>query len=162
MLPGRPPKPTLVKIAEGNRGKRPLSLDSEPKPTEIIGMPKIPRALRKAGRHLWRWVFENAMSEGRCWLTQADLALVESACVEHGIAAEAQAKVDAAGFTVTVTTRNGCEYEQQRPEVAIAAGARKRRDQLLAQLGFSPAGRAKLSIASNKPKADPVAEALYA
>ena len=48
---GRPPKPTALKILEGNRGKRALNTD-EPKPKS--GAPKCPSFLSPEAKKEWR------------------------------------------------------------------------------------------------------------
>jgi len=52
----RPRKPTLLKILEGNRGKRPLDLDAEPQPAK--GIPATPKQLSPWAKKLWADVTE--------------------------------------------------------------------------------------------------------
>lgn len=46
-----PRKPTAVKIAEGNRGRRKLDPDAEPQPTPSTGT--MPKGLSAWGKRLW-------------------------------------------------------------------------------------------------------------
>lgn len=47
---GRKPKPTNLKILEGNPGKRPLNL-KEPKPLQIA--PECPKWLKTLAKDIW-------------------------------------------------------------------------------------------------------------
>ena len=48
---GRPPKPTVLKLIEGNRGHRPISTD-EPRPE--VQIPSCPRHVKGEARKEWR------------------------------------------------------------------------------------------------------------
>ena len=67
-MAGRPPKPTALKILQGNPGRRPLN-QQEPKPG--IGA-KMPAYLLKLPRALANWREEAPMLEELGVLTRAD------------------------------------------------------------------------------------------
>lgn len=52
---GRPPKPTVIRKAEGNLSGRPLN-ENEPEPTPGFG--KRPKGLSTFGKNIWRTVTE--------------------------------------------------------------------------------------------------------
>lgn len=74
---GRKPKPTALKILEGNAGKRPLPED-EPKPPVIDILPPAPRRLGPAGRAEWRTQVATLTSTRV--LTVSDLLALEQLC----------------------------------------------------------------------------------
>ncbi len=59
MPAGRPPKPTVLRVLEGNRGKRPLR--KEPKAT---GVPECPTWLSREAKVEWRRVVPALMTMG--------------------------------------------------------------------------------------------------
>lgn len=53
MQPGVKPKPTFLRVLEGNPGKRPIN-DKEPKGELIIKFPRAPSYLGQGGQKEWR------------------------------------------------------------------------------------------------------------
>lgn len=68
---GVKPKPTQLRLVEGNAGKRPLPVD-EPTPA---GRPSMPKWLKGRGALLWAEVLAFAF-----WLTEADSYKLASWC----------------------------------------------------------------------------------
>jgi P27 family predicted phage terminase small subunit len=71
---GRPPKPTELKLLEGNPGGRPLS-------RKVLGMlpddaPEAPAFLEAAGRDEWN----RAWTYGRAWLAWTDIGVLTQLC----------------------------------------------------------------------------------
>lgn len=147
---GRPPKPTALKILEGNPGKRPLN-DREPKPPP--GAPPCPAWLHKHAKAEWKRIVK--VLEPLGLVTLADLATLASYCqavAELRIATETLA---AEGRTVRVggeVINDGTTGEarwvggQLQPHPAIA----QQRSAWAAIKGFSglfgldPSSRAKI------------------
>ncbi len=50
--PGPPPKPTNLRLLQGNPSRRPIN-DKEPKPEAIEGIPKPPFKLKKEAMQIW-------------------------------------------------------------------------------------------------------------
>lgn len=74
---GRKPKPTALKMLEGNAGKRQLPED-EPKPQVVDILPPAPRSLGRGGRAEWRKQVATLTSTRV--LTVSDLLALEQLC----------------------------------------------------------------------------------
>ena len=75
-VPGRKPKPTRLKIIEGNRGHRALPAN-EPKPA--LGAPRIPKELGREARAEWRRIVPALDRIGL--LSKVDRAGLYSYCI---------------------------------------------------------------------------------
>jgi P27 family predicted phage terminase small subunit len=91
---GRPPKPTALKVLEGNPGKRGLN-QSEPKPPE--GPVKAPNWLRGRGRTAWKWIAP--VLEPMGVLTTADTHALALLCDAYAEYIESRAVVRRLGAT---------------------------------------------------------------
>lgn len=165
MAGGRPPKPTALKLLHGNPGKRPLPANEPQPPADGV---KVPTWLKGRARRLWRQI-EPILADMRV-LTVADtqaLALLCDALAEYVEAREVVRKTGMTYESVRVvgTTRDDDGNEvpitstmvRQRPEVAIAADAWRRANQMLQQFGLTPSSRAKVP-AQPKEEVDPFEE----
>lgn len=151
MPAGRPRKPTSLKILEGNRAKgRKPSLDNEPQPDRIIGVPKAPPYLGRDAKREWKRIFETCRDANGCWLSCADLGFVEGACVAYGRAVEADLVLKEEGFTVTSKNQGGNVYKTHHPAFSISKDSWKQYRDACGQLGMSPAARAKLNVGGAK------------
>ena len=141
---GRPPKPTRLKMLEGNRGKRPIN-NTEPQP--VNGPPPCPRWLGRDAKREWRRVCRELAAMGL--LARADMTALAGRCQEWARYVEMQ----------HVLAEKGCTFEtatggfQARPEVAIADKALGRVNAIDQQLGLTPAARSRLST-QEKPQDD--------
>lgn len=157
-MPGRPPKPTPIKLLEGNPGKRPLN-ENEPAPE--VGTPKRPAWLSAPARRHWRQAVETLSGMGV--LTVADgtaVALMSNALAEY---LDASKEVEDRGLTFIDTRmdRDGnvvSEVIKANPAVAIRADAWRRVNLMLQQFGLTAASRAKVKV--QKPKEENAFEAL--
>jgi hypothetical protein len=125
---GRPPKPTELKRALGNPGKRPL-----PEPSQYLqpaqGIPKPQRPLAKSGKALW----SNVWTSGAGWISP---------------------HIDSTLLLMTCEMLD--ERDDLRIKVATEGEPRDRRglrelEKLiinnLSLMGFSPADRTRLGLA---------------
>lgn len=152
MPAGRPPKPTALKLLQGNPGKRPLPRN-EPQPP--AGAVKPPTWLRGRARRLWRQIAP-LLGEMRV-LTTSDtqaLGLLCDALAEYVVAREV---IRQHGMTYECTTTSGGTMIRTRPEVAIAADAWRRANTMLQQFGLTPSSRAKVQAAPEE-ETDPFEE----
>jgi P27 family predicted phage terminase small subunit len=133
---GRPPKPTALKVLEGNRGKRPLNT-REPKPAPVV--PSCPSWLMLEAKREWRRISKELERLGL--LTKVDRAVLAGYCQEWARWKQAEEVIDAQGLTFT--TPNG--YVQVRPEVAAAHKSLQLMNMFGSQLGLSPVARTRLS-----------------
>ena len=151
---GRPPKPTEVKRALGNPGKRPLP----PAPvvgegiTAEIAVPKPPRGLKTAGKELWNTLWIN----GRNHLSlHDDLPILLMLChawdeLEWIRKEFASGKVDKVYLMANGAYANH-PYINQRKELHAQCTA------WLSMLGFSPTDRSRLGL-SEVREASPLDE----
>lgn len=76
---GRKPKPTELKLLDGNAGRRPINPDEpRPDPVDTGTLPPAPRRLGKTGRAEWRAQVE--VLSGSRVLTVSDLTALEQLC----------------------------------------------------------------------------------
>ena len=149
-MAGRPPKPTKLRILQGNPGKRPLP-KAEPQPT--IGIPTRPEWLSPEAKREWTRVVGELAELGL--LAKIDRALISAYCQCWGMYVSAIRAIDCYGMTFE--TPNG--YIAQRPEVGIALRNLEKMNQLSAKFGFTPSDRSKMAMPDLKEE-DPFAEFL--
>lgn len=147
MPAGRPPKPTHLRLAEGNPGKRPLP-KNEPKPK--VCLPKAPVYLDGIARAAWVAIGGRLL--GMKVMTDADAKALELVCMAYSQFRRAQAVVAKEGMTceVPVLNKDGEEIGsriKKRPEVEIAADAWRRVMRGLIEFGLTPSSRTKVQVA---------------
>lgn len=146
---GRPPKPTQIKILEGNPGKRKLN-ESEPKPD--IKAPTCPDFLSDYAKVEWRRITPLLLRVKL--ITEIDRAALAMYCQTYGRWRHAEEKIKADGLMKI--SPNG--YEIQNPYIAISNKAIEKMRGLLAEFGMSPATRSRVKAEENTD--DPVEEFL--
>lgn len=146
---GRPPKPTTLKVMEGNPGKRPLPKD-EPQPKS--GLPKAPRTLGKVGRDAWRRIGAELVAMGV--MTEADRFALEALCLAWQRWREAEAMIDEFGALVR-HPKTGLPV--RNPALEVAGTERATVLRLLSEFGLTPAARTRVKTAKPKAKDDPKA-----
>ena len=149
-MAGRPPKPTRLKLLQGNPGKRALP-KNEPQPA--TGIPTRPEWLSPEAKREWNRVVPELARLGL--LAQVDRALIAAYCQSWAMYVEAMADIKENG--TTFTTNRG--YQGPRPSVAIAARMLDKLNQLSTKFGFTPSDRSKMSMPEPKQE-DPFAEFL--
>lgn len=138
--PGTKPKPTKLKILEGNPGKRPLN-EHEPKPKPIT--PTCPRWLSPAAKKEWKRIVPELESLGL--LTCVDGAALEGYCQSYARWVEAEQFMVKHG--TIFKTPSG--YIQQMPQVAIAQKYLNIVKAFCGEFGLTPSSRSGINI---KPK----------
>lgn len=133
---GRKPKPTHLKLLEGNPGKRPLP-KNEPKPRPVT--PPCPKWLDTEAKREWRRVSKELERLGL--LTIVDRAALAGYCQAYARWKQAEEILDVEGLTFT--TPNG--YVQQRPEVAIAQKSLQLMRAFGTEFGLTPSSRGRIS-----------------
>ena len=138
---GPPPKPTAIKAAEGNPGKRRLNrceLDQEPQ------APSCPRWLdARARREFHKLVDE--LKRLRV-LREVDEILLASLCDAYSTLVAAREALDKlpADARLLVKTPNGAV--QQNPLLSIINAQKQILGRLAAEFGLSPSARARLTL----------------
>lgn len=139
-IPGRKPKPTAIKILEGNPGKRALN-DREPQPEKKA--PSCPRWLEKEGKREWRRLAVKLERMGL--LTEVDMAAFAGYCQAYARWKENEEFITKHGSLV----RTPSGYWMQIPQVSIAQQYMKQMERFAEQFGLTPASRSRL-IADDK------------
>ena len=140
---GRKPKPTALKILEGNPGKRQLNT-KEPKPRKKA--PKCPGWLNGEAKKEWRRLGKELEDLGL--LTNIDMAAFAGYCQAFARWKEAEEFISKHG--TIVKTPSG--YWQQVPQVSIAQTYLKIMQKLCEQFGLTPSARSR--IVANKDSQD--------
>jgi len=155
MRPGRTPKPTAVKILEGNPGKRPLN-DAEPRFRIPRRMPPAPDHLDDEGKKIWRRLGPKLLRAGL--LTDVDLYVLGMFCTAASRWIEAERMVKRLG-PILVSKDSGNFY--QNPYLHVANRAWEQMRKLLPELGLSPAERSRLQSMLAEDEEKSLAELLF-
>ena len=147
---GRKPKPTALKVIQGNPGKRPLP-KNEPKPATTKRTPPAPVYLPDDAKAEWRRVAKELHGMGL--LTRVDTDALAAYCQVFARWVEAERKLATDGM-VTITS-NGNPI--QNPWLSIANRAMTEMRKWLIEFGMTPSSRARVKVASTE-EADPFAE----
>lgn len=134
---GPMPKPTQLRVLEGNPSHRPLP-KGEVKPPAV--MPPVPEWLDADGRKEWRRVAPQLHKLGL--LTEIDGHALGRYCLAMASLLKAQAVLEAKGFTVS--TPSG--YKQQRPEVAIVRNMLLITRAYAIEFGMTPSARTRIHM----------------
>jgi P27 family predicted phage terminase small subunit len=148
MRAGRRPKPTRLKLIQGNPGRRPLNLH-EPQPEPAL--PACPVELAEAAQAEWRRVADELHTLGL--LTRLDRAALAAYCQAWGEWLEAVAAVRRAGPVVKAPSG----YPMLNPHLTVASQAFARIKAMLVEFGMSPAARARVVARSMEDEDDEAA-----
>jgi len=137
MRPGRRPKPTAIKLLEGNPGKRPLN-KNEPLPKQLP--PKCPSHLDRRAKREWKRMAP--LLENLGLLTEIDGTAFGIYCQAYSTWVEATEKVKKTGMIVKAPSG----YPIQNPYLAIANKAVDQMRAFLAEFGMMPSSRSRISV----------------
>lgn len=145
---GRPPKPTAVKILEGNPGKRPLN-QLEPIPPDAL--PSMPEYFNEYAEECW--MRTSTVLYHMKLLTVADRDMMEAYCIAYATWREANEDIKKNGSVMQILHPNGeVKYEQVRPQVTIANKALDQMMKLAVQFGMTPSARSRLMVLPKEDK----------
>lgn len=131
---GRPPKPTALKLIDGNPGKRKI----EPEAKVAPGKPVRPRDLSPEARREWDRLVDLLPET---LLQRCDAYALRSLAVAIVRCRQAEKLIDAEGLTA-----EGVQGIKEHPAVGTEVKYRNLVDRLGAQFGLSPVARARLTI----------------
>jgi P27 family predicted phage terminase small subunit len=141
---GRKPKPTALKLIEGNPGKRPIH-GREPQPP--ASQPTCPVHLSPTAKAEWKRLAQSLNGIGL--LTQADRAALAAYCQAYGRWVEAERKL--AETPTLLKTPAG--YVQPSPWLGIASKQLELMAKFMVELGLTPSSRSRLAISiPTRPK----------
>lgn len=141
---GRKPKPTALKLIEGNPGKRKIT-GREPKPPKT--QPTCPSHLSATAKTEWKRLAVMLNEIGL--LTQIDRTVLAAYCQAYARWVEAERKL--AETPPLLKTPAG--YVQVSPWITISNKQVELMTRLMAELGLTPSARSRLAIQiPNGPK----------
>lgn len=143
---GRKPKPTVLKLREGNPGKRPINA-REPVPPE--GVPDAPSFLDAEARAEWDRTSEVLAAMGL--LTQADRSALAAYCVAYSRWVQAEAQVAKFG-TIVKSPEKG--FPMKSPYLTVADQALEAMRKLMVEFGLTPSSRSRIRLPENGRSVD--------
>ena len=142
-MSGPAPKPTRLKLLQGNPGRRPLP-KSEPHPE--IGVPTRPQWLLPEAKREWSRIVPELRRLGL--LAKIDRAMLSMWCQCWGMYVEAVKDIRDNGMSYS--KEDG--YEGQRPSVSIMNKMIEKMTALSARFGMTPSDRSRISVATPEAK----------
>jgi P27 family predicted phage terminase small subunit len=143
---GRKPKPTLLKVLDGNPGKRPLN---EREPSAPPGIPECPAWLDEEAKAEWERVIPELQEMGL--LSSADRAALAAYCTAWSRWVEAEAQVKKFG-TVVKSPEKG--FPMKSPYLSIADQALETMRKLMVEFGLTPSSRSRIKVPEDGDAAD--------
>lgn len=150
---GPAPKPTNLKVLEGNPSKRSLN-ENEPKPKVPDKIPDPPPWLSSYAKKEWNRVAPQLHKLGL--LTEIDIAALASYCQSYDRLIRAEKAIRAhekEHGSLLFTTETG--YAQQIPEIGIANSAMKNIKVFAAEFGMTPSSRSSLNVEKPDTEVNP-------
>ena len=159
-MAGRRPKPTALRLVEGNPGKRAVN-KREPRPGRFI--PACPDYLGDSAKVAWGRLC--VLLDRMGVLTEADAMALERLCDCYAEILACRDSIEAHGRvyeSIKPARREGEDAElllKANPAVAMMADADRRFKSYLVEFGLTPAARSKVhATLDDSEKADPLAE----
>lgn len=137
---GPKPKPTALRVFEGDPGRLLAKRNGEVQPTGEVETPQPPEWLGETGKEVWHRVSGHLHRIG-C-LTMIDTNLLALYCEAWDEFFEARAEIEKSG--IVAMSDKGAEY--QHPAVGIKNKAIQRIKQIGAEFGMSPTARVGLTV----------------
>jgi P27 family predicted phage terminase small subunit len=144
---GRKPKPTSIKVLEGNPGGRPIN-ENEAKPS--MDMPKKPPWLKGEAAKMWKVLGEELNRLGL--MSQIDGHAFAMACSEYGIYVDCMKIIGKEGMIEEYVNTKGATNRVARPEISIANKSLAQFKTLCTEFGLTPASRTRIDAFVNNEK----------
>ena len=135
--PGRKPKPTALKILEGNPGGRKLN-ENEPKPRPLV--PDCPRWLSGKARKVWEKLAPMLGNMGV--LTEADEIALAVTCSLYARYKDLERIIDKKGYTGK-SSKSG---KRAMPELAMSRDCLRLLKSFLSEFGLTPSSRSRINL----------------
>ena len=148
-MKGRKPKPSVLRLIEGNPGGRPLPQD-EPRPR--VCLPSCPRWLSVEAKREWRRLGPKLRAAGV--VTELDGTALALLCQTWARWKEAEDQVDRFGAVL----RGSHGQLMRSPYGRIAAQAADQLLRLLVEFGMTPSSRSRVHGLVSPAESDPVEE----
>lgn len=138
---GRKPKPTALKLLQGNPGRRKVNADEPAPSTEIPLDP--PESLEGVARDEWLRVAPVLHRNGL--LTECDTDALVLYCTLFARWQEAERQLRVYGLIIKSKSNNG--YPILSPFLSISNEASRQCQKLLAEFGLTPSSRSRAVVA---------------
>lgn len=142
-MKGRKPKPSYLRVLDGNAGRRPINPD-EPQPVGNLEEHEPPAWLSDPQKIGWRYAMRNAPPGMLKRLDQSILTVWVVAEERHADAAQNVSKLGS-----LVKSSTGTPY--QNPYLAIMNKQAQIMMKAAAELGFTPSSRSRVKVEPPKP-----------
>ncbi len=137
-MTGPRPKPTFLRVLEGNPGKRPLN-ENEPQPRKVS--PTCPHHLTKGGRRQWKKIAKYLFEIGL--LTQIDGDALSLYCEAKSRWIDAIKKLETMP-DVIASKKTGSPFINPIFNVACASFEQMRK--MMAEFGMTPSSRSRIGV----------------
>jgi len=142
-MKGRKPKPSYLRVLDGNAGKRPINAE-EPQPVGELEAHAPPLWLSDAQKDGWRYAMRHAPLGMLKRLDQSILTVWVVAEERHQDAAQRVSKMGS-----LLKGKSGTPY--QNPYLAIMNKQAQIMMKSAAELGFTPSSRSRVKVEPPKP-----------
>ncbi len=146
---GRKPKPTALRLIQGNQEHRPLP-ENEPEPKAVVGSVEPPEWLGATARSFWPGFVSELQEMGV--LTSADLPALALLCDSYAEHVECSRVIESEGRTYEATTAAGAVMVRPRPEAAMRDAAERRARAMLVEFGLTASSRTRVHALKAKPE----------
>ena len=148
------PKPTRLKVLEGNPGQRRLN-NKEPEPER--GVPPMPKHLEKMSYAVEMWKYYSEILDRIGVITEAEMDTLEKYCMLSAQIKDYFEDIADRGNVITIEELDGdgnkfTKSMKANPSVSQMLKAMSEQRQLGTLLGFNPSARAKLTARPGKKK----------
>ncbi len=133
---GRKPKPSALRLIEGNPGHRRIN-PNEPKP--VRGAPTCPAHLSPTAKAEWKRLIRQLVMLGM--MSQLDRAVLAAYCQAYGRWVEAERKL--AETPALIKLPSG--YVQQNPWLAVSNKQVELMAKFMAEIGLTPVSRSRVN-----------------
>ena len=154
MAIGRPPKPTHLKILQGNPGRKPLP-QNEPEPKRAERTPSVPTWLDDKAKGIWKEHARILWAAGL--LTQIDREALAALCETTALYRTA---VDMIRVEGAVWTSKETGYTQQSAWATVRGQALNKMQSLWSEFGMTPAARTRIQVEKPEKEEDDLAKLL--
>lgn len=133
---GFAPKPTAIRKAEGNRGKRPYN---QQEPVAVKKIPPCPKHLDDKAKTEWRWISKRLLEMG-C-LGEIDKAQLALYCQAYSRWEQAEEQIQTSSLLYRDAKTNAPKIN---PYLKVANAAMDQLNRYLQQFGMSPSSRTQI------------------
>jgi P27 family predicted phage terminase small subunit len=145
---GRKPKPTMLRVLQGNPGKRALNHEE---PAYGPGAPAKPEFLDDFAGEEWDRLIGMLVSARV--ITKGDGGILLVACDSYQLRQYQKFLKEKGSLSYDASTINGGTNYKPYPEVGQRNMARRQYQSALSELGLSPSSRSKVKTLPEPPKA---------